>query len=648
MTIFKIINKDWTDNVIIDFKNMKLVRESMNTEKANIQIKNNLLIVKWDKWETEYYAEFNKSFYNLKEVQFKTLEWEEICYIDYTNNIIYKPNENKKAFLNNINSNYYEIIWTLNNNSLLKNILNISNIQNNQTKLTKRIHSNNNLPIPNIIHFVYGFKPQTTEFELYKYLAIKSALLINNPSKIYFHYKYEPYGYYWDQIKHSLTLEYVEPPSEIYGNQLTHYAHQSDVIRLQKLQKYGGIYLDIDTICLKSFEELRKYDLVLGVQSNQNDSEIYGICNAVMMCKAQHEFIIEWIDTYTSFRSIGRDEYWDEHSVLMPLHLVYKYVNQNQNQNQNHIKILNSNNFFYPLWYSINDILFNTNIDIKEYKKIINNNFCIHLWDTYSHDYLSSLTPEKILNTNTIYNLLTRKFISNKISIVFLTYNRTHTLKDCLESYLPVLQNENICELLIFDNNSDQETKDFLNNFKNKHDKIQIFFHHENIGVCPGRIQLFKKAKGDIICSLDSDAKLLNPDFFNIIKNILYDEKYGIIGISGSYINSWKFQDQTDIENDDMNDYYCHHISGCCQIFRKELFNVGFGLDPNYGFFWCEDTDLSMQTLNLNKINYRISGKDYIFHQWGGSGKNYHELFIKNWEYLKNKWKNKIEFGKNY
>ena len=266
MTIFKIINKDWTDNVIIDFKNMKLVRESMNTEKATIQIKNNLLIVKWDKWETEYYAEFNQIFYNLKEIQFKTLEWEEICYIDYTNNIIYKPNENKKAFLNNINSNYYEIIWTLNNNSLLKNILNISNIQNNQTKLTKRIHSTNDFPIPNIIHFVYGFKPQTTEFELYKYLAIKSALLINNPSKIYFHYKYEPYGYYWDQIKHSLTLEYVEPPSEIYGNQLTHYAHQSDVIRLQKLQKYGGIYLDIDTICLKSFEELRKYDLVLGVQ----------------------------------------------------------------------------------------------------------------------------------------------------------------------------------------------------------------------------------------------------------------------------------------------------------------------------------------------------------------------------------------------
>ena len=328
MTKFKIINTDWIDNVIIDFKNMNLIRESINTEKARIQIRDNILIVMWDKWEKEYYAEFNDSFYNLKQIHFKTLDWEDICYIDYVNNIIYRPNENKKALLNNISTNYYEIIWTNNNNSLLKNILNITNIQNKQTKLTKIDKLKVDYPIPNIIHFVYGFKEQTEEFELYKYLAIKSALLINNPTKIYFHYKYEPFGYYWEKIKEFLTLEYVEPPAEIYGNQLVHYAHQSDVIRLQKLQKYGGIYLDIDTICLKSFEELRKYELVLGVQSNQNDTEIYGICNAVMMCKPEHKFIIEWIDTYTTFRSKGRDSYWDEHSVLMLIKLIYKYINK--------------------------------------------------------------------------------------------------------------------------------------------------------------------------------------------------------------------------------------------------------------------------------------------------------------------------------
>ena len=73
MTKFKIINTDWVDNVNIDFKNMSLTRESINTEKANIQIKNNILIVKWHHWETEYYAEYNHSFYHLKPIHFKTI-----------------------------------------------------------------------------------------------------------------------------------------------------------------------------------------------------------------------------------------------------------------------------------------------------------------------------------------------------------------------------------------------------------------------------------------------------------------------------------------------------------------------------------------------------------------------------------------------
>ena len=409
-------------------------------------------------------------------------------------------------------------------------------------------------------------------------------------------------------IKPYLTLEYVEPASEIYGNSLLHYAHQADVTRLQKLQKYGGIYLDIDTICLKSFNDLRKYDFVIGAQGNKNNSEIYGLCNAVMLSKPNCDFVIEWIDTYTTFRSKGRDEYWDEHSVLIPLKLSYKYSNK--------IKILDNNAFYNPLWYNINEILFNKEINIDEYKKIINNNYCIHLWDTYSNEYLSNLTEDYLLNENTLYNIFARKFIRNKISIVFLTFNRLETTKECLESYLKCLNNDNILEILIFDNNSDYETKNFLIQYERKHNKIKIIFNKENIGVCPGRIQLFNEAKGDIICSLDSDAKLLDESFFNYIIEKLYDEKYGIIGISGAYIKSWTFGNQEDINNEDDSEYYCHHISGCCQIFRRDLFDVGFKLDENYGFFWCEDTDLSFQSLYLNKINYRINGKKYMGWWW--------------------------------
>jgi len=166
-----------------------------------------------------------------------------------------------------------------------------------------------------------------------------------------------------------------------------------------------------------------------------------------------------------------------------------------------------------------------------------------------------------------------------------LTFNRFDKTVECLESYLNCLNLDIIEELIIFDNNSDQQLKDFLVNFELKHDKIKIIFNDKNIGVCGGRIELFKLAEGDIICSLDSDAKLLNNDFFYKIRELLYDEKYGIIGISGAYINSWNFGEQEDIDEDDINEYYCHHIAGCCQVFRKDLFHIGFQLDSFYGIF---------------------------------------------------------------
>src|SRR5205085_12526333 len=52
--------------------------------------------------------------------------------------------------------------------------------------------------IPNVIHFVYGFKEQTEPLELYKYLAMRSAIDLNQPAQVCFHYWHEPFGPWWD------------------------------------------------------------------------------------------------------------------------------------------------------------------------------------------------------------------------------------------------------------------------------------------------------------------------------------------------------------------------------------------------------------------------------------------------------------------
>jgi GT2 family glycosyltransferase len=161
-----------------------------------------------------------------------------------------------------------------------------------------------------------------------------------------------------------------------------------------------------------------------------------------------------------------------------------------------------------------------------------------------------------------------------------------------------------------------------------------LIFSDDNLGVCGGRMVLFKEAIGDIIISIDSDAFLLNNDFFDRVIKLLYDESNGIIGISGAYLRSWIFGTQEDISEYDPNEYYVDHIAGCCQCFRREIFLYGFGLDPYYGKFWVEDTDLSMQSLELNKNNIKINQHNYLDHHWGGSGRDFKDLFEKNWNYF--------------
>ena len=97
----------------------------------------NILTVKWINWNQEYYADYNNSFYNLKKINFVTQEWEDICYIDYHNNIVYRPNENEYGNLVFLKNNAYHIKWNKMNNNFLNNILNIDCIKNTNKKYDK-------------------------------------------------------------------------------------------------------------------------------------------------------------------------------------------------------------------------------------------------------------------------------------------------------------------------------------------------------------------------------------------------------------------------------------------------------------------------------------------------------------------------------
>lgn len=117
-----------------------------------------------------------------------------------------------------------------------------------------------------------------------------------------------------------------------------------------------------------------------------------------------------------------------------------------------------------------------------------------------------------------------------KLSIVICVYNEVKTIQKLLNSVLKVkLQNNFKKEILIFDNNSDDGTKEILKSYLNNKD-LSIYFNSKNIGKGGSIIKSQKFINGDYVIFQDADLEY-NPENYNLlleklIKNNL-DAVYG-------------------------------------------------------------------------------------------------------------------------
>lgn len=243
--------------------------------------------------------------------------------------------------------------------------------------------------IPKIVHMVFGLSSDFGEkpFSLIHNIAIKSAYDIIKPDKIFLYHKYEPNNNkYWEDIKPIVELVEIEPPDQIFGNPIEHCAHKTCVTRLRKLIDVGGIYLDCDTICIKSFDDLLNNKFVMGKQDE------WGLCNAIMLSEKNSEFANIWYENYKTFNKND----WDYHAVVLPKILAQKHPDL--------ITVLETNSFFQPNpanWKSI----FNCFVDKS-------NDYAMHLWECMGWDEQHKFIDESwILSSNSTYATYARKYM---------------------------------------------------------------------------------------------------------------------------------------------------------------------------------------------------------------------------------------------
>ena len=250
--------------------------------------------------------------------------------------------------------------------------------------------------IPNRIHFCFGLADPPSPFTFAHYLAAKSAFLVNRPDRLTINYAHAPGGEWWERVQQYATLEKMSVRTHIFGRPLHHFAHRAGVFRIRRLIIQGGIYLDMDTLCLRPFTPLLDYECVMAYQNPG------GLCDATILAAPDSRFMKIWLNQYRWFRSKGHDEYWDEHATGVP------YKLSQLPRVKNSIHLLPRFAFFYPHPTHI-ERLFERE-DITGFK----NSYSVHLWESLSGPILFQFTPQRIREGKSAYCQLARQFLTDE------------------------------------------------------------------------------------------------------------------------------------------------------------------------------------------------------------------------------------------
>ncbi|CAO3611027.1 unnamed protein product [Cunninghamella blakesleeana] len=184
-----------------------------------------------------------------------------------------------------------------------------------------------------------------------------------------FHYHYLPTGELFEKAKIYLTLNKVDLVPKVFDQPVTHFAHQADIIRLNTLNKYGGIYLDLDVISLRSLDNLLDNDFVMG---HEGIGGAIGLCNAVILSKPGSKFLQRWIQTYRTFNQSD----WNYHSVVLPGKLATHFKDE--------IHIMNYTSFFWPLWDG-NGL---RTLFLEKSYQFDQGNYLTHIWESAANPHL--------------------------------------------------------------------------------------------------------------------------------------------------------------------------------------------------------------------------------------------------------------------
>jgi len=236
-----------------------------------------------------------------------------------------------------------------------------------------------------------------------------------------------------------------------------------------------------------------------------------------------------------------------------------------------------------------------------------------HSWMIRSRDflkYVSSLTP--------------------KVSIIVLCYNNINLTKACLESIERFSHYDNI-ELICVNNNSKDETKDYLDTWSKGKPYVKVIHNDINLGFAAGNNVGIEAATGEYLILLNNDTYVTAGWIQDLIRPLVNDKTIGLTGPLTNMIGneqkinihyasmeemataSRKFtlRRKRDVFETDNLAFFCVAIP------RHVIEKIGV-LDVQFGLGYFEDDDYCQRVLKAG-LKLLVADGVFVHHHLSGS-----------------------------
>jgi hypothetical protein len=176
---------------------------------------------------------------------------------------------------------------------------------------------------PNIAHYIWI---GNGTMDYLWYLSVLSVLYVANVDKVYIHGE-APRGKYWDQIAKNdrVKIIYRYPVTYVFNQHTSKAVYKAEIWRVDVMNKYGGIYLDVDAIFVQPLsEEIRSFDAVINIDfigSYWIGDYPNILQTGVMVGKPGNQFWDEYLKTMRKFN----DNVWVWNSCHLPYKVKEKY-----------------------------------------------------------------------------------------------------------------------------------------------------------------------------------------------------------------------------------------------------------------------------------------------------------------------------------